>query len=57
MLARVAEDLFWMSRFVERAISVARIIDVTVHLELDDGEAGEPDSARGCSGAPCWARR
>jgi uncharacterized alpha-E superfamily protein len=44
MLARVAEDLFWMSRFVERAISVARIIDVTVHLELDDGEAGEPDS-------------
>ncbi|MDQ3701918.1 MAG: alpha-E domain-containing protein [Chloroflexota bacterium] len=42
MLARVAEDLFWMSRYVERAVAVARLIDVTLHLELDDGD---PDDA------------
>ena len=35
MLCRVAEELFWMSRDVERAISTGRIIDVMMHLELD----------------------
>jgi uncharacterized alpha-E superfamily protein len=39
MLCRVADDLFWMSRNVERAISVSRLIDVTRHLELDAGDA------------------
>lgn len=39
MLCRVAEDVFWMSRYIERAIAVGRLIDVTAHLELDDGEA------------------
>ena len=38
MLCRVADDLFWMSRYVERAIAVGRIIDVTSHLELDAGD-------------------
>jgi uncharacterized alpha-E superfamily protein len=37
MLCRVAEDLYWMSRYVERGIAVARLIDVTRHLELDAG--------------------
>src|SRR5438105_1506889 len=41
MLCRVAEDIFWMSRYVERAIAVGRLIEVTWHLELD---LGEPDS-------------
>ena len=40
MLCRVADDLFWMSRYVERAIAVGRIIDVTSHLELDAGQPG-----------------
>src|SRR4029450_2348314 len=40
MLCRVADDLFWMSRYVERAIAVGRIIDVTSHLELDAGPLG-----------------
>ncbi|HVG98383.1 MAG TPA: alpha-E domain-containing protein [Chloroflexota bacterium] len=44
MLARVAEDLFWMSRYVERALAVARLIDVTVHLELDDGGGADSDT-------------
>ncbi|MGH2500590.1 MAG: alpha-E domain-containing protein [Candidatus Limnocylindria bacterium] len=39
MLCRVADDLFWMGRYVERAISVSRLIDVTRHLELDAGSA------------------
>ena len=38
MLCRVAEDKFWMSRYVERAIAVGRLIDVTWHLELDSAD-------------------
>src|SRR5438270_12452606 len=35
MLSRVADALFWMSRYVERAEHVARLLDVCFHLELD----------------------
>src|SRR5436305_1433776 len=35
MLSRVADALFWMSRNVERAEQVARLLDVCFHLELD----------------------
>ncbi len=35
MLSRVADALFWMSRYLERAEHVARLIDVCFHLELD----------------------
>ena len=41
MLCRVAEDMFWASRYVERAIAVGRLIDVTWHFELDAGDADE----------------
>ena len=37
MLSRVAENLYWMSRYVERAENVARLLDVGFHLELDAG--------------------
>lgn len=37
MLCRVAEDVYWMSRYVERGVAVSRLIDVTRHLELDAG--------------------
>ncbi len=44
MLCRVADNLFWMSRYVERAVAVSRLIDVTWHLELDAGRlAGVED--------------
>ncbi|HEU5318418.1 MAG TPA: alpha-E domain-containing protein, partial [Chloroflexota bacterium] len=43
MLSRVAEDLFWLSRYVERAVAVSRLIDVTLHLELDIGESEDSD--------------
>ncbi|HEY0583169.1 MAG TPA: alpha-E domain-containing protein [Chloroflexota bacterium] len=39
LLCRVAENMFWLSRYVERAISIIRVVDVTAHLELDAGDA------------------
>ena len=35
MLARVAESIYWMSRYVERAENVARVIEVNLNLMLD----------------------
>jgi uncharacterized alpha-E superfamily protein len=42
MLSRVADALFWMSRYFERAEHVARLLDVWFHLELDLSGAGAP---------------
>lgn len=41
MLSRVADSLYWMSRYVERAENVARIIDVNLNLMLDNPVGGE----------------
>jgi uncharacterized alpha-E superfamily protein len=35
MLSHVADSLYWMSRYIERAENVARFIDVNLHLSLD----------------------
>ncbi len=35
MLSRVAESIYWMCRYIERAENVARFIDVNLHLVLD----------------------
>ena len=35
MLARVAESIYWMSRYVERAENVARFVEVNLNLMLD----------------------
>ena len=37
MLSRVANSIYWMSRYLERADNVARFIDVNTHLILDMG--------------------
>ena len=37
MLSRVADDLYWVGRYVERGIAMSRLVDVTRHLELDAG--------------------
>src|SRR5947209_9568611 len=37
MLSRVADALFWMSRYLERAEHTARLLDVCFHLDLDLG--------------------
>jgi len=38
MLSRVAESIFWMNRYIERAENVARFIDVNMNLTLDLGD-------------------
>ncbi|HKX76884.1 MAG TPA: alpha-E domain-containing protein [Acidimicrobiia bacterium] len=43
MLARHAEDLFWMGRYLERSENTARLLDVTYHAVL---EAIMPDPER-----------
>ncbi len=35
MLSRVAEAIYWMSRYIERAENVARFVDVNLQLILD----------------------
>ncbi len=37
MLSRVADSIFWMSRYTERAENIARLIDVNLNLSLDLG--------------------
>ena len=44
MLARNAESLYWIGRYVERADGTARILDVTVHQLLEDSSV-DPDHA------------
>lgn len=39
MLSRVADSLYWMSRYLERAENTARQLDVTMSLMLDAGSA------------------
>ncbi len=41
MLSRVADSLYWLSRYLERAEHTARLIDVDVQLRLDQS----PDAA------------
>lgn len=44
MLARNAEALYWIGRYVERADDTARILDVVVHQLLEDSSV-DPDHA------------
>ena len=39
MLSRVAESVYWMSRYVERAENVARFVNVNYNLTLGDSSA------------------
>src|SRR5580693_5581087 len=42
MLSRVADSIFWMSRYIERAENVARFVDVNLNLTLELGaDSGE----------------
>ncbi|MGE3820115.1 MAG: alpha-E domain-containing protein, partial [Isosphaeraceae bacterium] len=47
MLSRVAENLYWIARYVERAENVARLLDVGFHLELDASGFARPDGYLG----------
>ena len=36
MLTRVADSLYWMSRYLERAEHTTRLLDVNLNLMLDE---------------------
>ena len=36
MLSRVADSLYWMSRYLERAEHTTRLLDVNLNLMLDE---------------------
>jgi uncharacterized alpha-E superfamily protein len=40
MLSRVADNLYWMSRYLERAEHTVRLLDVNLSLMLDEGPTG-----------------
>jgi uncharacterized alpha-E superfamily protein len=41
MLSRIAESLFWVGRYVERADDTARLLDVYVHDAVQTGSGGD----------------
>ncbi len=41
MLSRIAESLFWIGRYLERADDTARILDVQIHQLLEDPHSDE----------------
>ena len=40
MLSRVADSLYWMSRYLERAEHTTRLLDVNLNLMLDESSTG-----------------
>ena len=46
MLSRIAESLFWVGRYMERAEDTARILDVHVHHLLEDPWVDEDSACR-----------
>ncbi|MEY9855046.1 putative alpha-E superfamily protein [Catenulispora sp. GAS73] len=46
MLSRIAESLFWLGRYVERADDTARVLDAFMHRLLDDPGTDEEAACR-----------
>lgn len=46
MLSRIAESMFWIGRYVERAEDTARILDVQTQLVLEDPAVDESATCR-----------
>ena len=46
MLSRIAESLFWIGRYVERAEDTARILDVQTQLILEESGIDERETCR-----------
>ena len=52
MLSRVADSLYWMSRYLERAEHTTRLLDVNLNLMLDESSTScGPAVAAGAAGA------
>ncbi|RLV49431.1 alpha-E domain-containing protein [Nocardioides mangrovicus] len=47
MLSRIAESMFWIGRYVERAEDIARILDVQTQLILEDPAIDEAATVAG----------
>ena len=43
MLSRVADALYWMTRYLERAENISRFVDVNWHLTLDQPQNGRQE--------------
>ena len=54
MLSRTAENLYWTARYIERADSIARLLEVAYRIHLipntDEGYLSEWDSILKASG-------
>jgi len=46
VLSRIAESLFWIGRYVERADDTARILDVHLQMLVEDTQLTEPEACR-----------
>lgn len=44
MLSRVAENLYWLGRYLERAENVARLADVSHHVSIEAGSGPSTDA-------------
>ena len=42
MLSRIAESLFWIGRYLERAEDTARLLDVQINQLLEGANSAEP---------------
>lgn len=55
MLSRVADSLYWLSRYLERAENLARLVDVNRHDALETGAALDTaESLNGNTGGDHW---
>ena len=57
MLSRIAESLFWIGRYVERAEDTARILDVHLQRMLQDPWTDEERACRSLLDRDGRARR
>jgi len=55
VLSRIAESLYWIGRYIERAEGTARLLDVHYHLLLEDRRADE-SAVCGALGMPSTRR-
>ena len=46
MLSRIAESMFWIGRYVERAEDTARLLQTHLRLLVEDTSAAEVDACR-----------
>ena len=56
MLSRIAESLFWIGRYLERADDTARILDVHMQVLIEDPGMDETTSCEQLLDAS-WASR